>query len=1340
MIKISIRWFNRMLWTVIVTVLVLTATYVSLGRYYIDYVDDFQPQLVSRFKEATGLPVSVGKLYGYWSFLSPVITLEEVVLNSPDGDSVLSINSVSFQLDVLNTIRQRTIQANRLFIDGVNTDVEEASPGNWSLRGYPVGQSQADAEEGFDLDAIIDLILSVDGARLTDANIVTYQFDGDAALLLISELSLRHEDNFRRLKLLAALDDEENPFSAIIETNGDPREVEEFSAKAHIKFDDVDFSSQLPTLRGLGIDLQQAKIDSELWLDLRPGAELSAHGVMSTPYLDIAALGGVGDGTDLAPVEALELSFHVERTEDADWQIWIPKFEFSWQDKAFDFHQLIAEIEAEYAYLRMASLSLDTARDQLLSLEMLPDRAKQILEALSPAGELTSVHIQLSRPNVDESETGGINDFSLRANLDDVAVQSWRGSPVAKGVAGYLEVKPRSGMVELDAENLSMHFPHVYHHELLFGKALAQLTWQVDQERILVNSGEIHIQGEYGPAVGLLGLNLPLKKEFGYPQMDLAIGITGFDASYRNLFIPHTLNKDFLQWMENSVPEGRVNKGGFVFRGSLQKVGGLNRTVQLFLDVENTTLDYNSEWPVLTDIEGTVLVDDVDVVVTANSAKVYDLDVANTVVNVNRDQQGMWLTINAEAKGNSADALKVVNESYLATVVGDTFKTWQLQGDVSTALKLGIPLAGNPRANEIDVNVQLANSELKIPDYNVSFENIIGPLTYHSDRGIDSTGITAELYGKAVSVTVRQNNNEIDVDMSGRVAMSDVATWSQQPAMTFVQGETDFKANIHVEPNAENGANVFTVRSNLKGVSVDLPAPFNKSVESEQAFQLQQTLSAESELQMLWQDLAELHIQFDQGEALGALVVVGEADQGVDRDSVADNQVTFTGSLPFFDLDEWLPVFDRYQVAVDELGDGEHDNVEDQADARVGARQLHIKKAIALEQEFDEVTVGLEQGDEHWTLSADNAMLAGSIVFFDDDAKPMQVQLERLSLPVETVSGDSESDGEGGLAGIDPVAHSGLAVDVAVADLSIGETGWGSISFELRGISNGLLFNNLAGNIRGITMTADEPLGFEWLKEGDIEQSRLYGDFRFKDLGRVIQQWGYERFIVTDRGQVSLDLTWQGRPDEWQLNISEGPLYVKLDDGRFLGASDAATGALKVVGIVNLTNILRRLQLDFSDLSKSGISFDRIEGETILSNRELIIVDDVLIKSPSSRFHLYGSADLDQSLLDMELIVTLPVANNLPWIAALAGGLPTAAGVYVASKIFEKQVDQLSSAVYTVQGDWNEPELAFSRVFDSNRNNKNSKQDEKNGAKTSPDISPSVDPPPEKQNELSHND
>jgi hypothetical protein len=58
------------------------------------------------------------------------------------------------------------------------------------------------------------------------------------------------------------------------------------------------------------------------------------------------------------------------------------------------------------------------------------------------------------------------------------------------------------------------------------------------------------------------------------------------------------------------------------------------------------------------------------------------------------------------------------------------------------------------------------------------------------------------------------------------------------------------------------------------------------------------------------------------------------------------------------------------------------------------------------------------------------------------------------------------------------------------------------------------------------------------------------------------------------------------------------------------------------------------------------------------------------------------------------------VAGNLPWVAAAClGGLPVAAGVYVATKVFQNQVDQVSSAVYSLEGSWDDPQLNFKKFY-----------------------------------------
>jgi uncharacterized protein YhdP len=55
----------------------------------------------------------------------------------------------------------------------------------------------------------------------------------------------------------------------------------------------------------------------------------------------------------------------------------------------------------------------------------------------------------------------------------------------------------------------------------------------------------------------------------------------------------------------------------------------------------------------------------------------------------------------------------------------------------------------------------------------------------------------------------------------------------------------------------------------------------------------------------------------------------------------------------------------------------------------------------------------------------------------------------------------------------------------------------------------------------------------------------------------------------------------------------------------------------------------------------------------------------------------------------------------LPWIAAFAASLPVAAGVYVISQVFDKQMNRLSSAVYTISGTWNDPTMTFDRIYDN---------------------------------------
>ena len=115
---------------------------------------------------------------------------------------------------------------------------------------------------------------------------------------------------------------------------------------------------------------------------------------------------------------------------------------------------------------------------------------------------------------------------------------------------------------------------------------------------------------------------------------------------------------------------------------------------------------------------------------------------------------------------------------------------------------------------------------------------------------------------------------------------------------------------------------------------------------------------------------------------------------------------------------------------------------------------------------------------------------------------------------------------------------------------------------------------------------------------------------------------------------------------------------------------------------------------------RKGVHFDDMRGELGFGQQRLVLTQPLEVSGPSSRFQMSGNIDLVSEALDMRLVATLPVGSNLPWVAALVGGLPAAAGAYVVTKVFEEQVDSFSSAVYDIRGTVQQPELSFKKIFD----------------------------------------
>ena len=182
----------------------------------------------------------------------------------------------------------------------------------------------------------------------------------------------------------------------------------------------------------------------------------------------------------------------------------------------------------------------------------------------------------------------------------------------------------------------------------------------------------------------------------------------------------------------------------------------------------------------------------------------------------------------------------------------------------------------------------------------------------------------------------------------------------------------------------------------------------------------------------------------------------------------------------------------------------------------------------------------------------------------------------------------------------------------------------------------------------------------------------------------------------------AISFYWEDSPMRFSLDDSKGSIEFDFEKGSFINTSSPTEGLLKLVSLFNFNAIFDGMDLKINKIYKDGIQFSSMYGELDLVGETVNFENNpIKVITPSSNFVLSGVADLKNSKIKSTLVATLPVKDNLPWFAALGGGLPMAAGVYLATKVFDKEIDRLSSAVYQVEGDLNNPKINFNRIFDN---------------------------------------
>ncbi len=187
----------------------------------------------------------------------------------------------------------------------------------------------------------------------------------------------------------------------------------------------------------------------------------------------------------------------------------------------------------------------------------------------------------------------------------------------------------------------------------------------------------------------------------------------------------------------------------------------------------------------------------------------------------------------------------------------------------------------------------------------------------------------------------------------------------------------------------------------------------------------------------------------------------------------------------------------------------------------------------------------------------------------------------------------------------------------------------------------------------------------------------------------MAQAIGYGEQLRGGEGQIQLSAGWNGPPVGFQLPSLSGDLKVNARNGQLL---ELKPGAGRVLGLLSVTQLPRRLMLDFRDLFSKGLAFNRFYGEVHFGDGKAH-TDRLKIEGPAVNIAIRGQSDLSTQTFDQIVDVNPKSGNLLTVVGAVAGGPVGAAVGAAANMVLGKSLGAIGSKTYHVSGPWNDPKV-----------------------------------------------
>ena len=1248
MFERAYRALGSLIWRTAIALLVLIAVVVSLATALVPLLPAVKTSLVAEIESRTGFDAQVVGITAEMEGFRPKLALEDLnIRNRKTATSVFSAGRLQVTLNPWRSLLQRQLILAEMRASDVAIPARLTNEATGIV--VPIDPSVFATE--------IER-LALETMRVS---LLRELSDTERALELVVDLDLRRDGSDRKLQLLAT-GDGGLTVSIVGAGIGNPLDLSRFtgSLRGRVSSDDMGSISEF-----FGADMSGTS-DLLFWTDASAGQASTVFEV-------------TGDALfPASDVRLPSIAFSVNGTatleSDQSW-VNIAQAAVTLEQGPVQFNDINVGLTTTGWQLLVNDLDLASSAELLLEAGLIPDSAREPLVAASISGTINALSL-----------SGSLSDESIQrvaVDFDDIFVQEDTSFPGISGLSGSLRLSGNAGQLQINSSDLTLGIPTQFPDPMQLGNVNAVIDFGLTDDQVVIRNGRAAARADDFEAMALFTGEIPFSQASSRsPRLNVVLGSRRAPASRALAFTPMTIDPDAYRWMQTSLGTGEATQIGFILRGGLRKLDFPLRSIQLSALADLDAVTMMPGLPPAESLIGHVGIDNGLVTFDVDSALVGGLDISEGLVQVGKRDTIRMLTAQATIDGTLPVAVEqVAGIPYVPERVASELRDLTVDGRVRGYFDLSIPVKGAPKIPTISTRVEVSEATVSVPTPPIKLERVKGEFVYEYPRGIADGSLAARFENQDILLDLNLDANDLGLSQKGfsiatstRLGGADI---NRLLGVTVPDGLLDGSSAFDIMFQAGEGV-ALNITSDLDGLAVGLPPPFNKAREQSESLDIDLRISDALSIDATYSNNLSLAIAQDTEDTWRALASIGEVRPELTLDDVDAGTTVISGRLDELDISAWADTQARFRR-------GGNPGL-----PAIVWRDFSVDRLALGETDF-----GAFSSTGQYEGGLTSLGLAGDFIKaqidFDGPEAQLNIQIESLSLDslptINVATLDVESD--------NPAVASWPAMHIAVDSLMFEGQDLGSLSFDASISESSVELAQFDGSLDGVTFGPESQ--FSW-RRGDGSTTRASLDLTLPSAGEALTLLDAKSVVDFSSGRVVGDVEWPGAPTDFQANQVTGDLELQLTSGSFLPVPSQATDPLRFIGVFNLAGLVQRANVN--QLFDPGLTFDRASGDFALSRGE-VTINEFAIRNGGGRLTLGGLYSMDSENIDAELVVTLPLVDNIPWVAALAGGLPIAAGAYLASKVFEDQMKSLSSGVYSVSGPVSSPEVKFVRVFDA---------------------------------------